>query len=93
MVQDFKTGVKTETTLWIVPTGNDPGRIPRYTTDIQSAYDLTQTIAPSNVGGCSWEDGRGKAQIDDGPVVHAANPHLALCIAALKRLQHDTGRA
>ncbi|MGK9213808.1 hypothetical protein [Neorhizobium petrolearium] len=91
-IHDPKTGAKTETTLWIVPTGNDPGRVPPYTTSIQAAYDLTQTVAPSNVGGCSWEDGKGSARIDGGPIIQAATPKIALCIAALKRLQQDTGR-
>ena len=62
----------------------DAGKIPAYTTSLESAYRLSQHIAPGNVGGYTWRDGKASAQIGDpGQVFWASTPALALCLAAL----------
>lgn len=82
-ITDPKTGEKKQRTLWIVPAGDDFGNIPRYTASLDAAYDLANSIAPNNVGGCTWEKGKGSARIVGGPYCQAATPILALCVAAL----------
>lgn len=80
--------------IWLKPDGT-PERVPAYTQLVDSAIELASLIAPHNVGGCSWEEGRGSAKINNGPYVHAANPALALCAAALQlmwSLERDNGR-
>lgn len=88
-VTDQITGDIRTKTLWLIPKTGDPGRVPAYTMSIDAAYDLAQVLAPSNVGGCSWEDGMGSAKIGmNGAYAQAATPAIALCIAAL--LLHKT---
>ncbi|PND18628.1 hypothetical protein CN934_26855 [Ensifer sp. MMN_5] len=71
--------------FWIVPSGDDPGRVPYFTTSIEDAFLLARTIAPGHTGGVSWDDdGRGTAIVDGGPYCEAATPALALCAAALR---------
>ncbi|MEY9773068.1 hypothetical protein [Sinorhizobium fredii] len=86
--KDPKTGETRERLLWLVPSNNDEGIIPRYTLNINDAYDLAQELAPNNIGGCSWEPGKGTAIINDGTYCQAASPPIALCIAALKAIQN-----
>ncbi len=86
---DPKTGEVKNVTLWIVPSGDDVGRVPHYTSDLQAAYQLAKDKVPDHVAGCSWENGKGSARINDGPIVEAATPQMALCIAVLMRMQTD----
>ncbi|MDE3814292.1 hypothetical protein I7I49_29395 [Sinorhizobium meliloti] len=78
-------------TLWIMPGGGEQPRVPYYTSSIDAAYELAQTIAPNNAGGCSYDGGRGRAKINDGQYCHAATPALALCVAALKEKMFQEG--
>ncbi|MGH0218247.1 hypothetical protein NKY66_30820 [Sinorhizobium meliloti] len=66
---------------------SDPSKVPHYTRLLDHAYALAQAISPSNMGGCSWEEGKGTAKLNDGPYIQAATPALALCIAALTELR------
>lgn len=77
--------------LWVMPGGGDATRVPYYTSSIDIAFELAQTIAPFNAGGCSWVEGRGHAKINDGQYCHAATPAIALCIAALKEKLSQEG--
>ena len=86
---DPKTGEERVRTLWLVPAGDDVGRIPHYTSNLQDAFDLAHAIRPSQTGGCSWVDGRGTAIIGEGEYAQAPTPALALCIAALRTLQFE----
>jgi hypothetical protein len=71
--------------LWVVPSTEEHGKVPFYTTNLQEALDLAEQVAPGNVGACSWEGGKAKARLGmNGSVVNAATPALALCIAALR---------
>ncbi len=70
--------------LWLVPSGNDPGQVPYFTTSIDAAVEFMHAISPSDVWGVSCAGGRGTAVIGSGPYCHAPTPAMALCIAALK---------
>jgi hypothetical protein len=89
--KDPNSGQARERVLWLVPSNNDEGIIPRYTLSIQDAYNLAQDLAPDNIGGCSWENGQGTAIINDGSYFQAASAPIALCIAALSaKLERQT---
>lgn len=77
--------------FWVVPSGDDPGRVPHFSTSIEAALLLARAVVPAHVGGVSWdENGRGTAIIDGGPYCEAATPALALCVAALRvKMQKD----
>jgi len=82
---DQATGEVRNRALWLVPKTEDPGTVPYYTTALEAAYQLARHIAPSEVGGCSWEDDKASARIgENGPYTEAATPALALCVAALE---------
>lgn len=72
--------------IWLSPTG-DIVRLPFYTSNLVDAWHLAQTVAPSNVGGCSWEDGKGSARLDDDPYFQSISPEMALCLSSLARLR------
>ena len=83
---DPKTGEKRVRTLWLVPAGDDVGRVPHYTSNLQDAFDLAHAIRPSQTGGCSWVDGRGTAILGEGeysrhrvPPWPCASPRYASC--------------
>ncbi|MBW6420183.1 hypothetical protein KX729_01890 [Rhizobium sp. XQZ8] len=64
-----------------------PEKIPRFTRSMKSAFALVSLVSPKKSGGCAWEPGAGSATIGDGPVEQAANPAIALCIAAIQFLK------
>ncbi|WP_104841264.1 hypothetical protein [Sinorhizobium fredii] len=45
--KDPKSGEARERLLWLVPSNNDEGIIPRYTLNIHDAYSLAQELAPT----------------------------------------------
>lgn len=91
-VNDNKGAPKRKTS-WVVPDGDDIGRVPYYTANEQEAYELARRIAPNSVGGFTWDSGRGNAAIDDISHYDAATPALALCIAALQtKLKQESQR-
>jgi hypothetical protein len=69
--------------LWFHPKRDNPVRIPRYTTNIDAARQLCIDLVPRSSAGFTWRPGAATAQINDGPVVSAFTPALALCVAAL----------
>ncbi|MDX0572189.1 hypothetical protein GOD68_18345 [Sinorhizobium medicae] len=73
--------------LWFYP-GEQTARLPKFTESIDAALEFVGIIAPGPSGGFTWGGPnrfkRGKAQLNDGEQVQAANPAIALCIAALK---------
>lgn len=84
-ITDATTNASKIEAIWINPSSDQPGRVPRYTTNIHSAFELTKQILPSCVGAVKWEGNRGSAWIDSkGEPVVAATPALALCAAALR---------
>lgn len=89
MSTDPQTGETRVRTLWLVPAGDDFGRVPLYTSNLQDAFELAHAIRPGYAGGCSWVDGNGTAVIGDGEYARAATPALALCVAALRCLSED----
>jgi len=92
-VRDPKSGEQSKRVLWLLPGGQDPGRVPRYTALIDEAYSFARTVAPSLAGGVSWDEDRGYARIGDGPNCSAVSPAIALCIAALKVRELEDGES
>lgn len=87
-VKQDEHGEPVRKVFWVVPTGGDYGKVPRYTSSVDAAMTVVQEVAPGIVGGVSWEeDGRGAAILGDGTYCQAATPAMALCIAALKAKQ------
>lgn len=85
-----ENGEPVATTVWIIPSGQVPGHVPPYTTSLDAAIDLMNAIAPADVWGVSFADGKGTAVIGSGPYCSAPTPAMALCIAALKaKLMRD----
>jgi hypothetical protein len=84
---DSAPGQTQEKVVWRNPDTNQPGKIPFYTSDLQHALEFAEKYLPHHVGACSWEDGKGVAQINDDPRVEAINPQIALCIAVLTKFQ------
>lgn len=84
IVAGYRRVVQGENVKWIAPGTVTPIGLPAFTKAIDAAYKLARLLAPDEeVGGCSWEPGKGNAKIGDGPYCHAANPAIAICIAAL----------
>lgn len=84
------TGERVRKVFWIIPSGDDFGRMPAFTGRLDAAIDLATTIVANCVGGVSWVDGTATARIGDGQYYFGATPALAICIAALNaRLEAD----
>lgn len=88
---DPATGEQRHTPVWDAPNGGEV-RMPHFTKLIHNAHLLAQTLFPDSIGGASWDEVGGAARIDDGRYVTAANPAIAICIAALEQMDDiDTG--
>jgi hypothetical protein len=74
-----------------LPSGNKASRTPCFTSSLTDAFELVQTILPGSVGGVVWKGNWGRAQINDGEYCEAANPPMALCLAALKAKLYEQG--
>ncbi|AUX76423.1 hypothetical protein [Sinorhizobium fredii] len=83
-IKNDANGEPTKRVFWIVPSSDDPGTVPFFTSSLDAAVDLMKAIAPADVWGVSMADGTGTAIIGSGPYCHAPTPAMALCIAALK---------
>jgi hypothetical protein len=69
--------------VWISPE-LEVSRVPRYTTDLQAAYELASKVVPSHVGACRWSSDGALAQIGEGrQPTRAATREIALCIEAI----------
>lgn len=73
---------------WLSPSG-EPGIVPSYTTSIETALQLAETIVPIGSWAASWSNGKGRAQIGEGAVSEGLTPAMALCIVALKILRQN----
>ena len=83
---DKKSGNRSERVFWVNPGTADPDKVPRYTTNLQSAYELGNQILPTLVCAVTWGEARGNASVENGNRkvdVAASNAPLALCIAIL----------
>lgn len=93
-VEYVKTDPNGETArkvFWIVPSGENPGIVPPFTTSIDAAVELMETVAPSDRWGVSVVGGTGTAFVGGGPYCHAPTAAMALCIASLKtKLELDS---
>ncbi len=68
---------------WLAPNGR-AGIVPHYTTSLNAAMELAETIVPMRTWACGYCDGRGRAVIGGGEKCEAVTPAMALCVAALK---------
>lgn len=69
--------------LWLVPSSNDVGKVPFFTSSIDAAFELAREISPDDEVGVSWAGGINTAVLGESGYFHAATPALALCAAAL----------
>ncbi|RVG06986.1 hypothetical protein CN230_24315 [Sinorhizobium meliloti] len=83
-VKTDPNGEPSKKVFWVVPSGNNPGVVPLFTSSIDAAIELLENIAPSARWGVSFAGGIGTAVVGDGPYCHAPTTAIALCIAALK---------
>ncbi|OBZ93157.1 hypothetical protein ADU59_23950 [Pararhizobium polonicum] len=82
---DPATGEQRHTPVWDAPNGGE-ARMPQFTKLIHDAHLLAQALFPDSIGGASWDEVGGAARIDAGRYVTAANPAIAICIAALEQM-------
>lgn len=80
---DPKTGQQRNQTLWLVPAGDDFGRIPYFTGSFEAARGLVEAVAPGRAVACTWEEERSYCVIDGCEKESAESPILAICISAL----------
>lgn len=61
-------------------------QFPKFTESVDAALELVGFITDASTVGIAWEgdDGNGKVKLDEHEPVTAANPAIALCIAAVK---------
>lgn len=90
-IKNDANGEPTKRVFWVVPSSEDPGVVPFFTTSVDAAVELMNAIAPSDTWGVSMADGEGTAVIGSGPYCRAPTPAMALCIAALKAKQMRDG--
>lgn len=69
---------------WFDPTGRKIARLPLFTSDCQSIWDLAQTLAPDAEIGLSWERELASASIGGSVVTGVRTPAIALCIALIR---------
>lgn len=90
--KNSRTGEPTRKVFWVVPTGDDYGRMPAFTGRLDAAFELTKILAQDAQAGVSWVDGTATARIGGRGYISGATPALALCIAALRvRLEEENG--
>ncbi|NSY19997.1 hypothetical protein [Neorhizobium sp. AL 9.2.2] len=58
-------------------------KVPRYTSNLDSAISLLALASPSVYGGFSWAPGVGAAKFNDEKPVQAKTPAIAICVQAL----------
>ncbi len=83
---DKQSGDTRERLFWVNPGTADPDKVPSYTTNLQSGYELAKQISPDLVCAVSWGDGGGKVSVLHGERqvdISAPTAPLALCIAIL----------
>lgn len=77
------TGEAVRKVFWVVPSGEDYGRMPAFTGALDAAIELATTVVADCRGGVSFVEGTATARINNGPYFFGATPALAICIAAL----------
>lgn len=81
-------GETKKTVSWIDPTGARVRKPPYFTSNIDDAASLAQTVAPDIPVACSWHPEGGSAVIEGEQRVDAASMELALCVAALNHYKN-----
>lgn len=90
-VKDEATGDLKQRSLWIVPTGDEPGTVPYYTSNLDDARSLALQLLPNHTAACTWDVDGGSAVVGEGNAEVAANTAIALCIATLKEWEREHG--
>ncbi|OBZ93981.1 hypothetical protein ADU59_19120 [Pararhizobium polonicum] len=79
-----KGGEKGRKVIWLYPSdGEESTVVPLFTSRIDAAQLLAQTLLPGCIGGFTWSPRNATARINDGPTFTAVTPSIALCVAAL----------
>lgn len=78
---DRKTGQPVKRSIWIVPSSNDVGKVPFFTTSLDAAYELAREVAPEDAIGVSFVAGVFTATVGSSGYVHGSTSALALCAA------------
>jgi hypothetical protein len=68
---------------WSRPDGAAIRTLPRFTSDIQDAIDLSTLITNANISGVSWEPGLASAVLGDQKPYQAKTAACAICISVL----------
>lgn len=92
MVEDPKRG-SIRVVKWLSPSGQRGQEPPRYTFDLQAAYDLSSVVDYAAAWAIALETDTesARAQVDGDAPCKGYNVQIALCVAALKRHQKNTG--
>ncbi|MNI10079.1 hypothetical protein D3C73_631760 [compost metagenome] len=69
---------------WRDPINGEAGPLPLFTSVIDHAILFARCVAAPANGGCSWENGRGSAILNERSPAQSVNPALAICIAAMR---------
>ncbi|ANK75786.1 MULTISPECIES: hypothetical protein [Ensifer] len=83
-VKTDPNGEPAKKVFWVVPSGENPGIVPPFTTSIDAAVELMEAVAPNDRWGVSTIGGTGTAFVGTGAYCHAPTAAMALCIASLK---------
>jgi hypothetical protein len=76
--------------VWLNPANSaEKPRAPHFTGSLDAAQLLALTLVPGCAAAFTWGGEFSTARIDDGPRFSAANPMLALCVAALNAVFGD----
>ncbi|CAN7623456.1 hypothetical protein LJR010_004427 [Ensifer adhaerens] len=68
---------------WLNP-DEKPAVVPEYTTSLETALELANQLVSVESWAACWVNGKGRAQVNDGPVCVSVTPAAALCLAGLK---------
>lgn len=76
---------RTKTVSWFKPDDSEPSAVPNFTTSIDAAIELANSILPADyTAAFQWGENFGVAIVNSGPAVDAPTMELALCIAVLE---------
>lgn len=72
--------------VWLVPNGT-ASKLPPFSTSLDAAVSLMDTVAPDEIWGVTFRNGRAKAVVGDNSYSEAATAELAVCAAVLRFMQ------
>ncbi|PLU46998.1 hypothetical protein BMJ25_17425 [Sinorhizobium medicae] len=72
--------------VWLVPNGK-ASKLPPFSTSLDAAVSLLDTVAPDEFWGVTFQNGRAKAVVGENSYSEAATAELAVCAAVLRFMQ------